>query len=155
MKRLRLYIETSAWNFLFVEDAPHRRAATEEFFSRATAGEFEMFSSELVISEMAATTDPERRRLLLEAVKKRRPVELEMTSEVEALAERYVLQGTIPEKYLDDALHVAVAVVHGVDAVVSWNLRHLVKMKTRREVNALNRLNGFGDIEIVTPEEVL
>jgi hypothetical protein len=34
------------------------------------------------------------------------------------------------------------------------NMEHLVKLKTRREVNALNRLNGYPEVEIVTPEEV-
>jgi hypothetical protein len=53
-----------------------------------------------------------------------------------------------------DARHLAVAVVARVDAVVSWNLRHMVKLKTRREVNAVNLLNGYPVIEIVTPSDV-
>ncbi|MBI4870567.1 MAG: PIN domain nuclease, partial [Candidatus Riflebacteria bacterium] len=70
------------------------------------------------------------------------------------LAEFYVLQGPIPRKYVDDATHVAIAVVNRLDAIVSWNCEHLVKLKTKREVNALNKLNGYAEIDIVTPEEV-
>ena len=59
----------------------------------------------------------------------------------------------IPPRYLDDALHIATAVVHEMDVVVSWNFEHLVKLKTRLGVNGLNRLLGYREIEIVSPEE--
>ena len=39
--------------------------------------------------------------------------------------------------------------------ILSWNLRHLVKLKTRREINAANLLNGYKIIEIATPEELI
>ncbi len=32
MKKLKLYIETSAWNFVFAEDAPEKMAITKDFF---------------------------------------------------------------------------------------------------------------------------
>lgn len=67
----------------------------------------------------------------------------------------YILQGTLSRRHLVDALHVASAVVADRDVVVSWNLRHLVKVKTRREVNAANLLNGYRTIEIATPEEMI
>lgn len=46
------------------------------------------------------------------------------------------------------------AVVHDFDVVVSWNFEHLVKLKTRLGVNGLNRMLGYREIEIVSPEEV-
>lgn len=150
-----LYIETSAWNFLLADDAPDRKEATTWFFQHAKPPGFLLFVSRLVPIEMARTHDRQRRQLLLAQIAQYSPKMLPVSPEAESLAERYVLQGTIPEKYRTDALHVAVAVVHRLDAVVSWNMQHLVKMKTRREVNALNQLNGFHAIEIVTPEEVL
>lgn len=57
-------------------------------------------------------------------------------------------------KYVADANHVAVAVTHGVGFLASWNFKHLVKVKTRREVNLVNSLNGYGVIEIVAPPEL-
>ena len=67
----------------------------------------------------------------------------------------YVDAKIIPTKYLRDAQHVAIAVVRETDVVVSWNLEHIVKVKTRREVNAINQLRGYHAIELATPEEVL
>lgn len=69
--------------------------------------------------------------------------------------EKYILQGTFSRRQELDARHVAAAVVAECDVIVSWNLRHMVKLKTRREVNAANLLNGYKMIEIATPEEML
>jgi len=62
--------------------------------------------------------------------------------------------GVVPVRFRDDAVHIAVAVVNDLDVVVSWNLEHMVKLRTRTRVNAINRLNGYKEIEICTPEEV-
>ena len=50
---------------------------------------------------------------------------------------------------------IAVATVNDMDVVVSWNLEHIVKLKTRQAVNGINSLFGYKGIEISTPEEVL
>ena len=42
-----------------------------------------------------------------------------------------------------------------MDVVVSWNLEHMVKLKTRIEANGINRLEGYHEIDISTPEEVI
>jgi len=49
----------------------------------------------------------------------------------------------------------AIATVHHIDVVVTWNLEHMVKLKTRREVKAINILEGYREIEICTPMEVI
>ena len=58
------------------------------------------------------------------------------------------------EKYVSDANHVATAVVNGIGYFASWNFRHLVKVQTRRQVNLVNALQGYGAIEIVAPPEL-
>ena len=78
----------------------------------------------------------------------------EMTSEVEELAQEYIKSGIIPQKYDDDAKHLALAVVNGIDILVSWNYKHLVKRKTRIEVNLLNSKDGYRSIDILTPPEL-
>ncbi len=54
-----------------------------------------------------------------------------------------------------DLRHLAVATVGGVDAVVSWNFRDIVNIRTRRAVHAVNLRLGYPLIEIVSPEEVI
>jgi len=83
------------------------------------------------------------------------PYLLEMGIEAEELAERYIKEGIIPERYRGDALHISIAVINGMDAIVSWNFQHIVKLKTRVMVNGVNRLFGYHEIEICSPEEVI
>ena len=83
------------------------------------------------------------------------PLLLEIDLETEELAERYIDEGVIPERYRGDALHIAVAVVNGIEVIISWNFEHIVKLKTRVMVNGINRLLGYHEIEICSPEEVI
>lgn len=152
MRPLRYYVDTSVWNFLLEEDRPERRQATERFF-RAVGGHGLLAISDVVAREVARA--PEVRRQALNALlKTHAPQVLEVTVEVEALAEQYIAAGLIPPRYLDDALHLAVTAVYDRDALVSWNFEHLVKLKTRLGVNGLNKMLGYREIEIVSPEEV-
>jgi hypothetical protein len=73
----------------------------------------------------------------------------------QALAKRYVKQGIIPAKYENDALHIAIASVNDLDVVVSWNFKHIVKVKTKKEVTGVNALMGYKDREIYSPLEVV
>lgn len=52
-------------------------------------------------------------------------------------------------------MRLAVAYFHEMDVLVSWNLRHVVKLNTRIKANAIARLEGYKSIEICTPEEVI
>jgi hypothetical protein len=49
---------------------------------------------------------------------------------------------------------VAIASYYKAPYLVSWNFTHLVKVKTRRMVNSINTLEGFGVIEIISPQEL-
>ena len=58
-------------------------------------------------------------------------------------------------RYKNDALHVAVAVSHNLDVIVSWNMNHLVNIRKVDRINRVNRRLGYPIIRIHTPEEVL
>lgn len=99
---------------------------------------------------------PEPKKSKLEKVLQQAPlVELEIDDEVTALASKYMDEGLFPSKYRDDAIHVALASVYGYNVVVSWNFKHMVKIKTILGVNGINKLMGYADVEIVTPEVVI
>jgi len=64
-----------------------------------------------------------------------------------------------PESYQHDfrtmALHVAMAVCHRADMIVSWNMKHLANPNKVALINVVNRQNGWPLIRIHTPQEVL
>ena len=84
-----------------------------------------------------------------------RPIQLLQNDKVEQLATAYLEAKVAPTKSITDLVHIAYAVAHNLDVIVSWNLRHIVRLKTRLMVNGMNKLLGYREIEIATPEEVV
>lgn len=150
MRREEIYVETSAWSFVFAEDEPVRRATTERFF--LITREANLYVTDLVLAEIEHAPSP-KKDLILTYIEKRRPTVLPEAKEVDSLAREYVNRGVIPVKYLPDALHIAFASFNSLNAIVSWNFEHIVKVKTRREVRAINTILGYAVPEIATPEE--
>lgn len=83
------------------------------------------------------------------------PEILPLTDAAEDLADAYIEDAVLPVGSRLDALHVAIAVVHGVQVLLSWNFRHMVNLRRNRAFNAVNLKLGYGPIEIRTPQEVL
>jgi hypothetical protein len=79
---------------------------------------------------------------------------LPVTSEAEDLADAYVDRGAIRAKFRADALHVALAVTEQIPLLASWNFKHLVRLQVRRQINLINAILGFGQIDIVSPAEL-
>ena len=80
---------------------------------------------------------------------------LELTNEVIEFARVLVKHGSIPEHQSEDALHVAAAVVHGIDYLLTWNLAHIAKAEARNRIEGTCRSMGYQPPIICTPEELL
>lgn len=154
MKKFSLYIETSVWNFLFADDAQDKKIVTERFFDEVETGKYDIFISETVRAEFMAAPDI-KRRMLFDVINRYDPVMLEADEEVYSLAEAYVRNGVLSQKHFRDLLHLAYASVHGMKALISWNQKHIVKMRTYDLVNAINCVQGYHDVQIRTPQEVI
>ena len=80
---------------------------------------------------------------------------LSLTDDVEWLAKEYIRYGAVPESYPEDAYHIAVAVLNEMDFLLSWNFKHIVRIKTKDIVRMVNTLNNLRQIVIITPAELL
>jgi hypothetical protein len=131
-KRLKIYVESSvisAYHF-----APKSiAAATRRFFEKAKNDVRE--KSLKVIEAFKAKIVP-------------------ITNEAMDLASEYVKRGVIPARYHPDAEHIAVASVFGFDVLTSWNLSHIVRLKTKRLVRIINEEFSYPVPEIVRPDEI-
>jgi hypothetical protein len=78
-----------------------------------------------------------------------------VSEEMVRLTKKYMEQKIVSKKYEDDALHIAIATVIGVDVLVSWNFKHIVNLDKIRKFNAVNLLQGYKTIEIRSPREVI
>ena len=152
---MRLYLDTPVLNFAISEqDVAKEKEVTLILLDQIRAGKFEASISEGVLREIKKAPENKAKDLL--GLIQSMPLEnLIITSDVEALADKYIEEKIIPLKYREDALHIAMASVYGLDVIVSWNFEHMVKVKTRREVQGTNTMMGYRSIDIATPEEVI
>jgi hypothetical protein len=148
--RLRLYLDTSVFSALCDDRNLERRDETRRFWNRRD--EFELGTSELARKELQETSDASLRTELLDLLG---PIEVfGLTEECRSLAGMYVRAGVFTPVMMNDAIHVAAAVVGRYDVLVSWNFRHLVNRRRRAMVNEVNTLAGARSIEILAPPEL-
>jgi len=88
-------------------------------------------------------------------IKKKKLKALQSSEEIEALARIYIKEGVIPQKYYNDALHIAIATKYKMDAILSCNLTHIVKLRTKWQVREINKRLNEKDVIICTPEEMV
>ena len=147
-------METSIWNFVFAEDAPEKQAVTLAFFNLVKQGRYHIFISEMVFREIDRASK-QKKSVLLNLIEEYQPGELEITEEAVVLAKRYIDEGALPPRAVDDSIHAALATIHGIDALISWNLKHLANLSRVRRINGINLKEGYSDsLDIVTPMEV-
>lgn len=154
MKKLSLYLETSVWNFYFADDAPEKKETTIRFFHEIKKGTYEIFISDTVLEEIGNASEEEK-RLLFDLIEQYHPKNIPIVPEMLNLSRKYLSEDALPGKADKDALHAAVATVAGMDALISWNLRHLSNLRRMEKINGINLKEGFTKrLELITPMEV-
>jgi len=148
VRKLKIYFDTSVPNAYLDDKNSVRQEATKDFWGRLD--QYKVFVSDMVVEEIEATGDEAKKARLLDLIKGFEKLSSE-GEEIETLTEKYVRRGIIPVKHIEDAVHIATATVYGLDVLVSWNFEHIVKLKTKREVNAINVWLGYNQLEIVEP----
>ncbi len=111
--------------------------------------EYRAVISTLVVRELERVPEPHRTGYLKLA---HGLEQVEVTEEAAILAEGYVARGIFHRKYLADALHVALASVHKIDYLVTWNFGHLANVRRQARIRLFNTAAGFFVPMIVTPE---
>ena len=80
---------------------------------------------------------------------------LDTSAEIEELANACLAAAVVPSRFADDVLPVAMATVHGVRFVVSWNFKHLANVRREDGFNAVNLLQGWPPVRMVSPKEII
>lgn len=143
-----LYLETSVVGAYLDNGEPFRRDLTIRWWERELS-EYRAVVSPLVARELERVPEPHRTGYL----KLIAPLEqVNVSEEAAILAEGYVTRGIFHRKYLGDALHVALASVHKIDYLVTWNFGHLANVRRQARIRLFNTAAGFFSPVIVTPE---
>ena len=154
IRPLRVYLETSVWNFCFADDAPEKRDATNLFFENIEANKLELFMSDEVLLEIGRA-NPNKQLLLREKIQKHKPRILALDSESRALAAAYLEAKILPARCISDSRHAAIATVYELDALLSWNMKHLANYRRMQAINAINFMHGYTKhLDLMVPMEV-
>ena len=113
---------------------------------------YDTFVSEIVIEE-AMASDPEAAKKRLGILKRFSHLDLNPT--VEKMAQVYVKKLKIAPRALRDAVHLAVASVHSVDYLLTWNCSHIANGEVIRKLMQINMSHGIKTPVICTPEELM
>ena len=154
-RTFKIYIETSVWSHYYHDDVPERRDATREFLDHINLSSYILYISPVVLREIGKSK-PDKKEQLQRLIMKVKPTVLPPDERIAQLADQYMEYNAIPVSKRDDALHVAHASVYEMDALISWNQKHLANLRRRSIVNAVNMQNGFmKPLEMLTVWEVM
>jgi len=152
----KVYVETSVISYLTARPSRDilvaaNQQVTQEWWQDRRE-KFDLFVSQLVDQEISSGD--------IEAVSKRQQaltgcLFLDITPEAVELANKLVEQNAIPKQAAEDALHIAVATVSGMDYLLTWNFKHIANAAMRANVELVCRLNGYEPPVICSPMELM
>lgn len=151
-----VYIETSIISYLTARPSRDllvaaNQESTHEWWE-GHRGNFDLFISPLVLEEAGqGDEDAAQRRLkALEAVNM-----LEIVDEARILADALLRSLALPSKAQDDAAHIALAAVHRLDYLLTWNCRHINNAEKKALIRQVCAEHGYVCPEICTPMELM
>nr|VFJ61220.1 MAG: hypothetical protein BECKDK2373C_GA0170839_108711 [Candidatus Kentron sp. DK] len=150
-----VYIESSVISYLTSQPSRDvvtaaRQAITVEWWEERRA-QYEIFISALIEDEISQG-DPkaaERRLALVDDI----PA-LDITDRANVLAKDLIAQGAVPKSGEEDALHIGVATVAGMDYLLTWNFRHINNAETKGAIAKVVQQHGFVCPVLCSPEEL-
>ena len=152
----KVYLETTIPSYLTSRKSENvlvlaNQLITDEWWSERRL-HYELYISEFVLIE-AALGDPamaKRRLAFLDGISK-----LETTNQVLELGNDLITEGALPKKAEIDAFHIAVASVHRITYLLTWNCTHLANAAMRTNIETVCKNHKFQPPIICTPFELM
>jgi len=150
MKRLKVYIDTSVIGGCFDKIF---QVWSNKLFEEFISGKKIAIISDTVLKELEKA--PKEVRNKINEIPEQFIEKYNITDEIINLTEKYLEHNIVTIKFRDDALHIATSTIINVDVLVSWNFKHIVNFNKIRQFNSINVLEGYKELEIRTPQEVI
>ena len=114
--------------------------------------QFNLYISQVVLNEVArGDTEMATRRL---EILRDFPL-LEVSEAVQTLADLFLAKSSLPAKAADDALHIAIATVYGLDYLLTWNCKHIANAQIQKKLSQISNEAGYELPTICTPYELM
>lgn len=151
-----VYLETTVISYLVGRPSSEATLASWQRITRQLwedyADEFTFVISPVVLTE-ASQGNPEAAQRRLEVLS--HLTVLEVLPEADRLTQKLLDVGAVPHNFRSDAEHIAIATVHRVEYLASWNQKHIVNANKREHISQVCRKAGFEPTTICTPAELI
>ena len=150
MHRPKIYLDTSVISHLHQLDVPEKMNDTLALWEDLKHGGHDIYISTLVLEEIGRNS-LEKQQTLIHYLSEIDYNAVIITDEIRTYAEKLIEKGILTEKSRDDCLHIASAVISQCHMILSWNFKHMVKVKTINGVRSINAMLGYHGIDIFSP----
>ncbi len=148
-----VYIETSIISYYTARPSRNLVMAGHQQITRDWWEKYQTLFNitiSVLVLEDAKGGDPSAAKKRLEAVKEF-PV-LNISEPAEYLASGLIKSGAVPAKCPEDALHIALAAVNGIDFLLTWNFKHINNAQMKFKIRKIIEEYGYECPVICTPE---
>lgn len=151
-----VYIETSILGYLTARPSRDLVVAANIEITRewwdTRRSDFQLYSSQAVVKE-TSQGDAEIASQRLEII--RNFALLDLNQAVLDLSEQFLARSSLPAKADVDAVHIAVATVHGMDYLLTWNCKHIANAQIQGKLAEISLEFGYVLPILCTPYELL
>ncbi len=146
----RFYFDTSVFGGVYDVEFDE---ASIQLFEKVRLGQVICVYSDLTEGEVFSA--PEYVRNFFRELPKENLEVVKVTNEAINLARAYIEENVVGKTSYDDCVHIALATIHKVDILVSWNFKHIVNIYRIRGYNSVNIRSGYPALEIRSPKDII
>ena len=155
MKKIKIYLETSAICNLYQLNKPKEMADMKALWELLKQGEYDVVISSTVTKEIMDIKDKAKLDLIIDYLAQIDIERFNLTDEAHSIAQMIIKHEILTENSYDDCTHIASAMITGCDCIISYNFRHLVNIRVIKNIRKISFIHGFGDMDIMTAEALL
>ena len=151
-----VYVESSVISYLTarlsrdIVTSARQNITTEWWESYRSS--YDLYISELVLEEISSGDSAASSARL--TVTEKMAV-LVATDSAKELARTLLAQGALPANSIEDAMHISIAAVQGVDFLLTWNFKHINNANTRNRIERVIDAAGYTCPVLCSPEELI
>ena len=146
-KKIRLYLDTSVPSAFYDTSKPMRQLITQKWFENEALS-YELYISVITVEEIGKIKNELKKQNITELTVKYNMKILDFSDKAKDLAIEYICRGAIPKSEPQDAYHIAIATINEIEALASWNFKHIVSINPIRKIHEINRKYNLSAIEI-------
>lgn len=152
---MRIYIESTIPRYVVARPARDllqaaRQQITKDWWD-SERQDHDLFISQIVLDEIASG-EAAMARNRLDVVAQIRL--LDLTDDAISFTKQILSSGLLPANADRDAAHIALATVHEMDILLSWNCRHIANAAIQARLRRLAEKAGLALPVLCTPDEL-